>query len=114
MKHPKAKGSRLEREVARRIRQKGLDKDAKRMPLSGADSILKEDIFTHLPVSIECKNVEKVHLWQWWQKIRDYTNPILCISGNHRPIVAVMDLDYWLNLEKYKQDFYALKKQAHA
>ena len=78
----KAKGSRLEREVARLIRAKGLDPKASRMPLSGAMWNLKEDIHTTLPYHMECKNQETLKIWEWWQKIRDYRNPVLIFSGN--------------------------------
>jgi len=54
-KSAKAKGSRLEREIARDLREKGLDKNASRMPLSGAIENFKSDINTSLPLHIECK-----------------------------------------------------------
>ena len=104
-KSAKAKGSRLERDVAGRIRRKGLDSKAQRMPLSGAIPGLRADVHTQLDVHIECKNQERVKLWEWWQKIRDRRNPVLVISGNHRPVVAVVDLDYLLDLLKVEQEY---------
>lgn len=101
----KAKGSRLERSVAGAMRRKGLDPNAKRMPLSGAFSHLPEDIYTSLPIHIECKNQERLRIWEWWQKIRDRRNPILVISANHRPELAVVDLEYLLDLLKTEQDY---------
>lgn len=103
MKHPKAKGSRLERKVARMIREKGLDKKASRMPLSGSFWQLKSDIFTTLPYAIEVKNQETIHFWTWWNKIRDqagYKTPMLVISGNNRPIISCIELDKLLDLMK--------------
>jgi len=97
----KAKGSRLERAVAQAIRHKGLDDKAGRMPLSGADSHLKGDVRTDLPYTIECKNTERVQLWKAWQQAVDqshYHPPVLCISANHRPVLAVVELDTLLNL----------------
>lgn len=101
----KAKGSRLERKVAELIRRKKLDPKAQRMPLSGAWSHLPADIYTSLDIHIECKNQERVKLWEWWNKIRDKRNPILCISGNHRPILAVVDVEYLLDLLKIEQEY---------
>ena len=111
LKNPTAKGKRLERQIAKRIRQKGLDKDAKPMPRSGALSHLPEDILTNLPLHIEAKNREKVRFWAWWEETtsRSYmsNDPVLVISGNHRPILAVVELDYLLDLLKDRQDYMA-------
>lgn len=98
------KGSRLERKVATLIRQKGLDDNCKRMVLSGADWAFRGDINTKLPYTIECKNQETVRLWEWWQQARDQGTfqrpPVLMVGGNYRPILAIMDINDWLNLVK--------------
>ena len=100
----KHKGSRLERKVASLIRQKGLDKDCKRMVLSGADWAFRGDILTKLPYMIECKNNERHNIWKEWDQAKDQEKPmkpaVLCISGNYRPILAVMEIDTFLNLVK--------------
>jgi len=97
----KAKGKRLELKVAQIIRQQ-LGIKAVRMPLSGAaGGELSGDIFCQeLPFYFELKNQEKPHLWKWWQGIRDKKNPVLIISGNNRPILAVCDLEMFLWLVK--------------
>ena len=104
----RAKGKRLEREIASLIRRKGLDEKASRMPLSGADSMWKGDIRTRLPYSFEAKNQERIQLWDWWDQTRAQCpgghQPILCISGNFRPILAVIDIDLLLNLLRIEQD----------
>lgn len=105
LKHPKAKGSRLERQLAGMIRKKGLDPKARRMPLSGAFSHLPEDIYTILPYHFEAKNQEKLKIWEWWEKIRNKRNPVLVVSGNFRPVLAVVDIDLLLNLLKIEQDY---------
>jgi hypothetical protein len=98
----KTKGLLLELKVAKSIRRKGLDKNAKRMPRSGAFPHFREDIYTVLPLHIECKNQEKVHLWEWWDEARYRAiyskNPVLVIGGDNRPLLAVVDLDFLLNL----------------
>jgi len=105
----KKKGARLERKLASLIRQKGLDKDAKRMPLSGAFDHLKSDIYTRLPYSFECKNQERVKLWEWWAQAKEQAKlaekPVLVISGNYRPILAVVEIDTLLDLLKVEQDY---------
>lgn len=105
----RAKGKRLEREVAALIRRKGLDDRAQRMPLSGAASMLPSDIWTKLPYSFECKNQERLQLWDAWEQTRGQApnghQPVLVVSGNFRPILAVVDVDLLLNLLKIEQDY---------
>ena len=100
----KEKGRRLELAVAKLIRQKGLDKNAKRMPLSGADWAFRGDIFTKLPFVIEAKNCEHHKIWQEWEQAKDQEKPmkpaVLVISGNFRPILCVMGIETFLNLLK--------------
>jgi hypothetical protein len=102
------KGSRLERKVATLIRQKGLDKDCKRMVLSGADWAFRGDIFTKLPYMIECKNNERHNIWKEWGQAKDQEKSmkpaVLMVSGNFRPVLAVMDIDTFLNLVKEVKD----------
>ena len=94
--------------MAQLIRHKGLDDNAQRMPLSGAWSHLPTDIYTSLPYSFECKNQEKVKLWEWWEQARGQARmgkpPVLIISGNFRPMLAVMDVELLLNFLKMEID----------
>lgn len=104
----KAKGKRLEVKIAQLIREYGLDPDAKRMPMSGAIPGFKTDVFTKIPFSLEAKNAEKVKLWEWFNQARDQATiakpPVLVISGNFRPILAVMNIETWLDLLKEIKD----------
>lgn len=106
-KSSKAKGSRLERKVAEHYRKIGIE--AKRMPLSGAFSHLKSDIFKPQPDGWhdECKNQETVKLREWWlQALSTCGNstPVLHISANHRPIITVLDSDVWYSMLKELKD----------
>lgn len=106
-KSAKSKGSRLERKVAEEYRRIGIE--AKRMPLSGAFSHLKADIFK--PVydgwHDECKNQETVKLREWWQQASSTcgkSEPVLHISANFRPIITVIRTDKWYDLLKELDD----------
>jgi hypothetical protein len=85
----KQKGTRLEKEVAKRInevlREYGVQ--AKRMPMSGAIEGFKSDIFINLPVSIECKNSEKWNVPEYWDQASSQAGlgkmPILVMSRNY-------------------------------
>ena len=86
----KAKGKLLEKLVAQRLKEVLAEYgiDAKVMPMSGAISGFKSDIFTNLPVNIECKNQERVSLWEWWEQAENQTSigrfPTLVISRNYQ------------------------------
>jgi hypothetical protein len=85
----KQKGTRLEKEVAKRmnevLREYGVN--AKRMPMSGAIEGFKSDIFINLPVSIECKNSEKWNVPEYWEQTEGQAGlgkmPILIMSRNY-------------------------------
>jgi len=47
------------------------------------------------------KNQERLALWGEWQKIRDEKDPVLIVSGNHRPILAICDIEMFLDLIKF-------------
>lgn len=100
--YKKIKGAKLERKVASLIRQKGLDDGARRMIGSGAFDNYKSDIFTNLPLTIECKNQERVNLWEFWDQAKSVAKPLkpacLVVSGNFRPVLAIVDIDTLLNL----------------
>lgn len=95
-----AKGKRLENKIASLWRSKigGL---AMRTPGSGNGTKFKEDVYTQY-YSIECKNQEKVKLWEWWEQTVSEKHlakpPVLAVSGNFRPILVVMSVDDWLDL----------------
>jgi len=105
----KRKGSRLERKVATLIRRKGLDKNAKRMVLSGADWAFRGDINTSLPFSFECKNNERHKIWKEWDQAKGQEKPfkpaVLIASGNFRPILCIMEIETFLDLLKELEDY---------
>jgi hypothetical protein len=99
----KAKGKRLEHKIASLIRQKGLDEGARAMIGSGAFDDYKGDIYApKVPLIFEAKNQEKVQLWQFWEQAkaqeRVYKPACLVVSGNYRPMLAVVELETLLNL----------------
>ena len=109
------KGKRLELKIAELIRAKGLDKNCRRMPMSGAFSHLPEDIFTSLPIHIEAKNQERLQIWAWWNefqhKVKMGKDPVLVFTSNNRPIMACVNIEYLLNLLKIEQDYLAEVKE---
>jgi len=96
------KGKRLEQKVASLWRSK-VDGFAVGTPGSGSGAKHKEDVYNRY-FAIECKNKETHSIWQEWEQARGETSfakpPVLCISGNYRPILVVMDINDWLDLVK--------------
>jgi hypothetical protein len=84
------------------LRTYGLDANAKRMPLSGADWAFRSDIYTTLPFTFEVKNQERMNFWDWWEQARSQEKPmkpaVLIHSGNYRPIMASMDVMTFINI----------------
>lgn len=119
----KAKGSRLERNLAQKLRQSGLDSGASRMPLSGAFETLKSDILTNLPVSFECKNQETWSPLPYMQQAKAGAKqneiPVVVMSKNRLPeplcLIELKDLIYLMQLAKeggwIKELSYSKRKQ---
>ncbi len=88
-KSKKAKGTRLEKYVAKELETilgyYGVR--ATRTPMSGAIDRFKGDIFTNLPVGIECKNSEKWKPLEWFKQAQRDTStgnmPMLVMSRNN-------------------------------
>ena len=106
-----AKGRTLELRIAAEIRRKGLDRGAKRMHRSGGIDHRKGDVFTSLPYSFEVKNQERVQLWDFWTQASNQARlgrpPVLVVSGEHRPILAVVELNTLLDLLAIELDYLA-------
>jgi hypothetical protein len=103
----KAKGAKLEKEVAAEYRKIGIE--AQRMPLSGAISHMKGDIWKRVYDGWidECKSAETVKLREWWEQTmrqRGRAEPVLHISANYRPIITVIRTDKWYDLLKELDD----------
>lgn len=101
----KKKGARLENKVVKELVRSGLVPKAKRSFQSGAHWSWKSDIYAPgLNYMIECKNQERIRLWDFWEQAssqrKPYAPPVLMVSSNFRPILVVMDLNDWINLVK--------------
>lgn len=77
------KGKAFERDIAKDLRESGLDKNARRMPMSGALDDLKADIITSLPIHIEAKRQEK------WNVDEFYSQSVKGKKQHEIPIVVM-------------------------
>lgn len=107
----KAKGRRLQQQVAKAIRDTfGLpESDVKTLPMGsqGCDVWLSAQAQTKFPFGIECKNVEKLNIWQAWQQAKtNATNasgilevhPIVIFSRNRSDVLCTLEFQTLLNL----------------
>lgn len=106
----KQKGNRLERKVAEMYRHYDIDPKATRMPMSGAMTHFKGDIWKPSDYEYvdECKNSERIRLWEWWEQAESQALasriPVLHISSNFRPILTVISAETYFNLRKTIRD----------
>lgn len=100
----RAKGKRAEQKVAGLLRK--VDPDAKPMPGSGSLSHFPGDIFTHLPLHVEVKSHERIRLWEFWEQAAGQAGPytpVLCLTANRRPLLAVVSIDTLVHLLQCEQ-----------
>ena len=106
----KAKGRRLQQDVRNRLIEEldvhPEDIESRSMGASGEDLIMARAARAKFPCSIECKNQEKVNVWESYKQAesncKDY-EPIVVLKRNkHKPLVLV-DAEYFVKLYKEKE-----------
>ena len=103
----KSKGRRLQKWVREQLIEKlnihEEDIESRSMGAGGEDLIMARAARETFPYSIECKNQEKVNLWESYKQADDNSGkyePIVFIKrNNHKPLVVV-DADYFISLHK--------------
>jgi hypothetical protein len=105
----KGKGRRFQQKIARSILDafpplKEDDVRSTSMGAQGEDILLSTHARTILPLSIECKCVEKINIWdcleQTKKNSRDDVSPCLVFSRNRSPSYAVVEWETLLSLYK--------------
>lgn len=99
------KGRDFEIEIAKSLRESGLDPTAKRMPRSGAIEGLESDILTSLPINIEAKKQEKWDPLSYYEQAESETKhgeiPVVVMGKNRTEPFAFLkwkDLVYLMQL----------------
>ena len=79
------------------------DIESRSMGAGGEDLIMARAAREKFPYSIECKNQEKVNLWESYKQADENSGkyePVVFIKrNNHKPLVVV-DADYFISLHK--------------
>ena len=72
------------------------------MGMTGEDIVLSPAARKLIPYSIECKNVERLNVWQCLKQTEDNThedcNPALVIKRNQTNPYIMVPIDIWIDL----------------
>ena len=101
----KAKGRRLQQEFRKQLIEEleihPEDIESRSMGAGGEDLIMARAARQKFPFSIECKNVEKLNIWEAYEQSKancgDY-EPIVVIKKNHKKPLIVLDADHFISL----------------
>jgi len=73
------------------------------MGMTGEDIVLSHEATKWIPFSFECKNQEKLAIWQHLEQAEGNSegrDPVLVIKRNRSKVYAVIEFDLFLNLIK--------------
>ena len=101
----KAKGRRLQQWVRDKlVEELGVhpeDIESRSMGAGGEDLIMARAARSKFPHSIECKNVEKLNIWESYEQAKansgDY-EPIVVIKKNGKKPLVVVDAEFYIQM----------------
>ena len=103
----KAKGRRLQQEFRNLLIEKlnihPEDIESRSMGASGEDLIMAKEARRKFPYSIECKNVEKVNVWDAMEQCKVNAKkgePLVIIKRNKSKPLALVDAEYFIKLHQ--------------
>jgi hypothetical protein len=71
------------------------------MGAGGEDVVMARAAREHFPFSVECKNVEKLNVWDAYEQAKanakDY-EPIVVMKKNHKKPLVVIDAEYFISM----------------
>ena len=105
----KAKGRRLQQwfrdQLIEKLEVHPEDIESRSMGAGGEDLIMARAAREKFPYSVECKNQEKMNVWESYSQATDNSGdyePIVVIKrNNHKPLVVV-DAEYFVRLHNEK------------
>jgi hypothetical protein len=105
----KAKGRRLQQWVRDKLIEMldvhPEDIESRSMGAGGEDLIMARAARQKFPHSIECKNVEKLNVWDAYEQAQansgDY-EPVLVMKKNGKKPLVVLDAEYYIQLHREK------------
>ena len=106
----KAKGRRLQQwfrdQLIEKLEVHPEDIESRSMGAGGEDLIMARAAREKFPYSVECKNQEKLNIWESYSQAvdncKDYEPVVVIKRNNHKPLVVV-DAEYFMREDcKYK------------
>ena len=79
------------------------DIESRSMGAGGEDLIMARAARQKFPFSIECKNVEKLNVWEAYEQSKEKCNdyePLVVMKKNQKKPLVVIDADYFISLVK--------------
>ena len=103
----KAKGRKLQQWVRDQLIEQldvhPEDIESRSMGAGGEDLIMARAARQKFPFSIECKNVEKLNVWEAYEQATSNCNdyePLVVMKKNQKKPLVVIDADYFISLVK--------------
>ena len=103
----KAKGRKLQQWVRDQlIENKNIhpeDIESRSMGAGGEDLIMARAARERFPFSVECKNVEKLNVWEAYEQAKSNSKdhePIVVMKKNQKKPLVVVDADFFISLFK--------------
>ena len=104
----KAKGRRLQQQFRDLlIEELGIhpeDIESRSMGAGGEDLIMARAAREKFPYSIECKNVEKLNVWEAYKQAEENSKnyePVVVMKKNNHKTLVVIDAEHFVKIHKY-------------
>ena len=101
----KAKGRRLQQEFRKLLIEKlkihPEDIESRSMGAGGEDLIMARAARHHFPYSIECKNVEKLNVWEAYKQAKENSKdyePLVVMKKNNHKALVLLDAEHFVQI----------------
>ena len=106
----KAKGRRLQQWIRDLLIEKleihPEDIESRSMGAGGEDLIMARAARESFPYSIECKNQEKINIWEAYKQAEDNSKdyePVVVLKRNNQKPLILVDAEYFVNIHNNKK-----------
>ena len=103
----KAKGRKLQQwvrdQIIEQLEVHPEDIESRSMGAGGEDLIMARAARQRFPFSVECKNVEKLNVWEAYEQAKSNSKdhePIVIMKKNQKKPLVVVDADFFISLFK--------------
>ena len=103
----KAKGRKLQQwvrdQIIEQLEVHPEDIESRSLGAGGEDLIMARAARQKFPFSVECKNVEKLNVWEAYEQAKSNSKdhePIVVMKKNQKKPLVVIDANYFISLVK--------------